>query len=470
MASCVACATVSRLLFDYCLHAPVVPPMSLASLPSYAEAPSIPLAEIDTPAYTAEPQPHEQRIGHNRVLRAKPSGEFVKQTKNGAVCLRLFSQQHNAKLPSYGLAGKVEGVVVISKPDGITSVDVKIEGILQLQEIAESGTAAKQLCLEKTVLWSKERNTAKTNSCPTYLFFKFILPTTYTDGDTIYPLPPSYEKHLSGVPGFRANIDYEIQVVIDSNKTNVVPNLVKSALFGAVNTVVSTPFIYYPHTCPAVPPPVSLRRSTTCPGFVESPEWKVFEDRIISKISDVQGGRDIISKLYLPASRVFCLRQPIPFRLTFISSAFSLAAFLPLLPRAKPLSPNRQHTKIELLRQSTVDVRNSLSMAAKTDIWRVDCIGWGAFKHVGDGPNWISFSGEIIIDDNVDLGGFRAGGLSVKDCIVLSIIPPDPVKSPFRELRQVVPVRLTTDPWTRSVGNYGFEEYSGPPSSDDYRT
>jgi hypothetical protein len=48
--------------------------------------------------------------------------------------------------------------------------------------------------------------------------------------------------------------------------------------------------------------------------------------------------------------------------------------------------------------------------------------------------------------------------------------PPDPVKSTFRELRQVVPVRLTTDPWTPVVENYHFEgsEYFGPPSSEDH--
>lgn len=123
------------------------------------------------------------------------------------------------------------------------------------------------------------------------------------------PLPPSYEKHLSGVPGFRANIDYAVQVIIDS-KANVVPNLVKSALFGPTNPyvtfcfisiffessalerVVSTPLIYYPRTRPAVPPPVPLR--STSGGFVESPEWKVFEDHLPCKL---RRGEEIISKV-----------------------------------------------------------------------------------------------------------------------------------------------------------------------------
>jgi hypothetical protein len=86
----------------------------------------IPRTENGTPAYTAEPQPHEQRIGQNGLRRTRLSGEFVKQSKNGAVSLRLVSQKHNARLPTYGLAGAVEGRVVVSKPEGIVSVDVKV--------------------------------------------------------------------------------------------------------------------------------------------------------------------------------------------------------------------------------------------------------------------------------------------------------------------------------------------------------
>jgi len=144
------------------------------------------------------------------------------------------------------------------------------------------------------ILWSKDRD--RTNSCPTSLPFKLTLPTTYSDGNRTYPLPPSYEKHLSGVPGFRANIDYVVQVTINS-KTNVVPNLMKSALFGTANHIVSTPLVYYPRTRPAIPPPIPLRQSTSSLGFVESPEWKVFEGRITCK---VRGGQDIISKVLVP--------------------------------------------------------------------------------------------------------------------------------------------------------------------------
>lgn len=43
--------------------------------------------------------------------------------------------------------------------------------------------------------------------------------------------------------------------------------------------------------------------------------------------------------------------------------------------------------------------------------------------------------------------------------MVLNVTPPDPVKSPFKELRLVVPVRLATDSYT--ADGSGLMAYSG---------
>ena len=58
-----------------------------------------------------------------------------------------------------------------------------------------------------------------------------------------------------------------------------------------------------------------------------------------------------------------------------------------------------------------------------------------------------------------------------QDCIVLSMIPPDPNKSPFAELRCVVPIRMTTDPWNAEGTGAPFivSEYSTPSTPDESR-
>lgn len=81
----------------------------------------------------------------------------------------------------------------------------------------------------------------------------------------------------------------------------------------------------------------------------------------------------------------------------FASSAISLAAFLPLGPTTTRLS-GRQPTRVQLLRQTNVDVRyvvpvgsgaiaehcsrNEIVFGTKTDIWQTVEIGEGAFRHM----------------------------------------------------------------------------------------
>lgn len=73
------------------------------------------------------------------------------------------------------------------------------------------------------------------------------------------------------------------------------------------------------------------------------------------------------------------MSQPIPFHLTLESSAYSLAAFLPYGPTANLIG--KRATRIQLMRQATVDVRHAMISSTKTDIWRVDNIGEASFAH-----------------------------------------------------------------------------------------
>ncbi|EDR13768.1 uncharacterized protein LACBIDRAFT_292561 [Laccaria bicolor S238N-H82] len=431
--------------------------MSTNSLPSYL-SPSL----NRVPSYSAEPHDYERRLALADRLRPRPSGSFVKESKNGDARLRLSAQEDNISLPIYGSRGVVEGTVELSKTDGIQSVEVKIEGRLKLREIAEGGTALARLCLDTALVWFRDDNNIM---CPPSMPFALTLPSTFTFEDKTYPLPPTFDVKLEGLPGFTANIDYSVSATIV--KSNAIPLRIKSKALnvnigsGASNLTI--PFTYLPRTRPAYPIPTQL--FPTKNGFILTPEWRVYESVMVAKKSS---GQNITTKLYLPASRIFCVGQPIPFHLTLESSAMSLADFLPYSPVVTVVGKPKA-TRLELTRQSTVDVRNVLKSGAKTDIWRVDCIGEGKFRHAGDGPTWISFTGEVTIKEGT-IPGFRAAGLTVKDFILFTVNPHDPKKSSFRDLRQVIPVRLTTDTWTMNgagVGVFPAFEYSVPSSPGD---
>ena len=115
---------------------------------------------------------------------------------------------------------------------------------------------------------------------------------------------------------------------------------------------VSTPFKYFPRTRLTVPIPLPSQYRAGS-GFLATPDWKPFESTLYSRS---QTRSNIATKLYIPSSQIFCMKQPIPFHPTPESSAVSLAVFLPFGPTAaNPTS--RKVTRIQLMRQTTVDVR-----------------------------------------------------------------------------------------------------------------
>ncbi|KAJ7094520.1 hypothetical protein B0H15DRAFT_829880 [Mycena belliarum] len=437
--------------------------MSTASLPSYVAPDPLQPSFSRTPSYSAEPGLFEQRLALNARLLPRHTGDFVKTSKGGGVKLRLTAQENKIDLPVYGSGGMVEGTVELTKTENISTVEVEVEGRLQLKEIAEGGETNTVLCLDRVLLWIKDPSNPV---CPSSLPFSVTLPTEFEYEGRHYPLPPSHSIKLKGLPGFYATIDYSVTVI--ANKPQSVPTLVplvKSKKLGIHigSTTVSTPFIYLPRTRPAVPIPSPLVRVDG--GFIPQPEWKEYKSTL--KANAKAGAQDIHVKFYLPASRIFCASQPIPFHVTFESTAYSLALFLPYGPTTGS-SGKLRATRVQLMRQSTVDVRGTTIHGTKTDIWRVDCIGEGTFRHSGDGPTSMSFSGEIEIAP-IKVMGFRIAGLSVQDCILLTVTPPDVTKSPFIHIRETIPVRLTTNPWTEDGRGVAAARpsLSVPPSPED---
>ncbi|KAI0042390.1 hypothetical protein FA95DRAFT_1564348 [Auriscalpium vulgare] len=317
---------------------------------------------------------------------------------------------------------------------------MQIEGSLKLKEIGEGGTNTYVLCNEIVHLWRKG---VDAGPCPSSLAFSVPLPTSFSDEKGSYPLPPTYEAHLTGLPGFTANVDYAVTAVASKTK-NIVLSTISSMS-------VSTPFIYYPRTRPGSPIPPALLSMSSAPGLRETAEWKPHTGTIVARPPGVNAA-DVTVRFYLPKSQVFCLTRAIPFHISFTGSAVALATLLPFMPSRNGQALSKSCASIRVLRQSSVDVRNDYQpVGTNTELWRVFNIGEGSIHRTGDGRDWLTFSGEILVNPDVNVGGFKAGGLWVKDCIVFSMTPPDSLKGPIGDLRLVVPVRLVTDPWTSAA-------------------
>ena len=98
--------------------------MSTSSLPAYTARQG-----LQSHSYSAEPRYHEQRLAlSRRIPAARPSGEFVKESKSRGIRLRLFAQREGVELPIYASGTSIVGTIELSKTEGVTSVEVKVCG------------------------------------------------------------------------------------------------------------------------------------------------------------------------------------------------------------------------------------------------------------------------------------------------------------------------------------------------------
>lgn len=399
----------------------------------------------------------------------------MKQSKSGSVTLKVSNQRSNASLPIHhgGTNNPIRGYVDLAKTENVTSVELKLEGRLLLREVAAGGASTTELCNKRVTLWTREQPLAGSSARQSFqisLPFALTLPTSFSDEHGTHPLPPSFESNLPSLPGFHATISYSLSVVV--NKT-------KSSLFSLGNPTLSTPLIYLPRSRPPTSPP-PFHPATFTPRLDSRPDWQGFPTTIKVK-RPFKGAppdlEDVESKLYLHTTRIFPIIQSIPFYLSFLSSSNALAAFMPFGPQTPgSAGPNifgaggYQCMRIRLTRQVIVDAKNanlrtqaatavqrepgrerpsSLSgpISSSSEMWDMTTIGEGSFKLFNHGSDWITFYGEIPISNEVRVSGFKAAGLLVRDFLLLTMVPPDPAKSPFKEFHQKVPIRLTTDPW-----------------------
>ncbi|KAG5644775.1 hypothetical protein DXG03_007683 [Asterophora parasitica] len=164
--------------------------------------------------------------------------------------------------------------------------------------------------------------------------------------------------------------------------------------------------------------------------------------------------------LFIPGGRVFGLTDKVSFHIQLTGALDSLQKLL--MPQAvdapapAPWSSKKKidkcplHSKpkikVHILRQYTVDSNGKRAIQDKIigegEIWEVPpaiCEAAGAVH--------LDWEGELKIDGTVTIGGFVAGNVSVKDSVVLTVIPPtvDHQPSPFLSLQMSIPIRVVTD-------------------------
>ncbi|KAI0087010.1 hypothetical protein BDY19DRAFT_893731 [Irpex rosettiformis] len=420
---------------------PALPPSPVAPKPPSVTAPPL----VERPSTAPPPIDIDVPI---RSSRSSP-GHFVKHSNK--VTLLLSGQEHREKIPEYGNGGIIDGIIAVPRPSGLQSLEIVVEGIIRLKEIAGGGSVQIDILRDSLFIWDAENNAP----FPTKVTFRYPLPTHYSHDDSgeRCRLPPTYEAHLNGLPGFRAEVSYALVVHISRTRDRIG--------WWRRNTSLRVPFKYVEHTRPSLPGPF-LANPKAAPDLPKTLfSWPMKSRRGIRHNMRVT--------LYLPESQVCSLRTPIPFYVTLSGDEDTLTPFTgyrPLPESFHPLcSPNTSSGSLSqqliiratqappplmvaLYRRTEVDALGvTEANLVKAHMSTERLIAKGSIQVSSRRPDSITWSGAIAVPSRTCCGGFQTDGIKVADFIMFRITPPDGFHSGLVECSESIPMKLTTDPY-----------------------
>ncbi|CAE6364938.1 unnamed protein product [Rhizoctonia solani] len=386
----------------------------------------------------------------------------------------------------------------------IGNVEIRVRGTIKLS-IHDSGSTNTTFLDHTVRLHPTDPGTAFSPPCPELLPFKWPLPSTYVDTwghpptRRTRPLPPTYELTIMDVPGLRARVSLSTPFtyvpyaphphhahtsVLSTLKscpgewasyTERVPT--RSPDVGEImsSLVLPTPPLHplsqaipFHFQLSAECPPAAVRRgrrpsissgtsklsaskTTTPPKLPNNnntnnnipiallAEPAVLKLQIQRQISvDVRGARALrvicggvgrMERVVLGSRRNGC-------GVVYEGQVAGLPGGSSSAPPAYTSLRRTNSLRSILSAGTTGTAGNSIMGPLPPGVERV--------RDYEDGKDWFAIAWEGSVTPEKDVlrvGGFRAGGLLIKDFVTLTLVPPTPELSPLRALQQAVPIR-----------------------------
>ncbi|KAG1825009.1 hypothetical protein EV424DRAFT_1471870 [Suillus variegatus] len=207
------------------------------------------------------------------------------------------------------------------------------------------------------------------------------------------------------------------------------------------------PVCYHPRSRPHTPMlPSDVPFMTTVKSSPE--EWH----QVLSTMNATQSSRltPVQCLLFIPSSQVYPLSETIPFHLQLRAPSSSLA---PFIDKSAPkhgfpvLSSEEITIRVYVLRQVVVKIFDEQKSSNRI-------IGEGKLTYSSPLPDNHHSYRNVPLGEGIDyvtVGSFATNPLSVRDFIVLSLEPLEPLKCPLLASKHLHPIRLVTDPWSDHV-------------------
>ncbi|KAJ7213850.1 hypothetical protein GGX14DRAFT_696667 [Mycena pura] len=455
-------------------------------------------SSILPPCYSQDPAHDETRLelSSSRTTRQLPTDIFTKAC--GSATVVLFNQEPGVRVPLYGRERCVRGTLILAQDTGnICRVVAKLQGRLEMAT-SDAGASTTKTVNKEYPLWP-HGSESSSSPCPGTLEFACDFPAMFQHGNSEYRLPPSYIARFPGFPSLYVKSTYNLAIVITRDRrlgflsrTKLIyialeyrpesypPRGISAAPYGDFNSALKTmpeewqqssftmtarsPSLVSPIQCQVFIPSIgifglkdSIPLHLQLSGALASLRELVVPPRARSRPAVASPDRSAEARAHEPV-RVYLTRMVTVNHLDKLTMRVQrlCAADVAPLPPAVDFECSCQQP-YEDCATCTETVTETLDWAGyvPADVAPlpppVDCECSCPFQQpceeCATRTETLNWAGYVRCDPGagVDVGGFRAAGVNVKDFITVELSPPRPHASPLLVVRQAIPIRFVTE-------------------------
>ncbi|KIY63912.1 hypothetical protein CYLTODRAFT_359201 [Cylindrobasidium torrendii FP15055 ss-10] len=388
---------------------------------------SLPIDLTSPPHYSLDPAGGEERLEFSPRTRASTRATDTIVHKDGNTTVVFTEQAPYASTPVYGASGSVAGAILLDKPSMVQEVSVKLLGRLDYCT-ARGGGSSIPTASNEDFLWSQTSSGSRL--CPSSIAFDIAFPESYDFRGKTQPLPPSFEySDKGGALSVSSVYTLLVTVTCVRRKLSLLP---RTQCF-------RIPLIYHPRTRPSRP----IVPGSLFYGVKSSPEeWVQILAPITLKPTRASIEIPVILDVFIPSVRVFAISDLIPLHVQISGRLTSLQKLFTSTPSAS--------LSVSLIRHVALEASDGHPSGKNINI------GSGTLVPVPPRPARLASEDDEVLDwegsvqctpgQDVQVGGFTASQLTVRDFIVVTVAPH--VDSAFAVTQKYIPIRLVTDPWT----------------------
>ncbi|KAJ7131213.1 hypothetical protein C8R44DRAFT_774503 [Mycena epipterygia] len=398
---------------------------------------------VGVPAYSVAPRSDEHTLDRGSTRIGAPGSSrtsaFFRMKTN--IGLEIYNQPDSGiDDPVVAGGSLLSGNVLVEDTQSITTVEIQLDGWMESRTLG-LGSSNTRTVDETVSLYRATQGTI----CPSNLAFCLRFPSTFSQNNKSYRLPPSCDFEIQPPKFLKFKCTYSLTVIVTSNSRRQS----MTSLFRKGKRM-SVLLNFRQRSLPYVPPisnPSFMRTVKSCPE-----EWLQLPISIPARASQFV---TILCDLYVPRRSVFRIEGTIPFYIQMTGPMDSLReVFIDKQPKPEIFTNSSPETptavRVFILRQVRVDIGTNVENTRRIVLGEGSSVSvppaiedWVQRSPHLSSSETVNWSGELRCQEEQLVESFETAYISIFDFIAIEILPRH--SASFGQARFGHSIKLTSD-------------------------